>query len=70
MENMEELKSWIKSKHGNLTKLSDAVGRRPTSVFKWKQVPAEHVLKVEALTGISRHTLRPDVYGPVKGKKK
>ncbi|WP_416311149.1 transcriptional regulator [Pseudomonas sp. W03] len=26
--------------------------------------PAEVVLKVEALTGVSRHDLRPDVFGP------
>ncbi|MBN0189661.1 helix-turn-helix domain-containing protein, partial [Pseudomonas aeruginosa] len=25
--------------------------------------PAEMVLKVEALTGVSRHRLRPDVFG-------
>lgn len=38
---------------------------QPT-VFKWlrrnKPLPAEHVLKVEAATGISRHDLRPDIY--------
>ncbi|MDG6079776.1 Rha family transcriptional regulator [Erythrobacter litoralis] len=27
-----------------------------------KPLPAEHVLKVEAATGISRHELRPDLY--------
>src|SRR5687768_15809786 len=41
-----------------------AVGQ-PT-VWKWlnikKQLPAEHVLKVEAATGVSRHELRPDLY--------
>lgn len=26
--------------------------------------PAEMVLKIEALTGVSRHELRPDVFGP------
>lgn len=37
------------------------------SVWKWlhkgKALPAEHVLAVEAETGISRHVLRPDIYG-------
>jgi DNA-binding transcriptional regulator YdaS (Cro superfamily) len=28
------------------------------------RVPAERVLEVEQLSGISRHELRPDVYGP------
>lgn len=27
-----------------------------------RRVPAEFVLKVEALTGVSRHELRPDIY--------
>lgn len=27
-----------------------------------KALPAQHVLKVEAATGISRHDLRPDLY--------
>lgn len=36
------------------------------SVSKWlnqtKRLPAEHVLKVEKATGVSRHDLRPDIY--------
>lgn len=38
---------------------------QPT-VWRWlrqsKQIPAEHVLPAERLTGISRHDLRPDIY--------
>lgn len=37
-----------------------------TAVWKWvskvKALPPEHVLAVEAATGISRHDLRPDIY--------
>jgi DNA-binding transcriptional regulator YdaS (Cro superfamily) len=33
-------------------------------VSKWLRVPAERVLEVERLTGVSRYELRPDVYGP------
>jgi DNA-binding transcriptional regulator YdaS (Cro superfamily) len=36
------------------------------AVWKWVQqgqrLPAEHVLTVEAATGIARHLLRPDIY--------
>lgn len=36
------------------------------AVWKWLnvacQLPAEHVLTVEAATGVSRHELRPDIY--------
>jgi DNA-binding transcriptional regulator YdaS (Cro superfamily) len=31
-------------------------------VSQWKRVLAERVLAVEAATGVSRHTLRPDIY--------
>ncbi|MBU1605800.1 MAG: helix-turn-helix domain-containing protein [Alphaproteobacteria bacterium] len=45
---------------GRLVEVSQA------SVWRWlekgKPLPAEHVLKVEAATGISRHDLRPDLY--------
>lgn len=38
---------------------------QPT-VWKWlqtsKRLPPEHVLAVEADTGVSRHLLRPDIY--------
>lgn len=38
---------------------------QPT-VWRWvhqtKQIPAEHVLTAERLTGVSRHDLRPDIY--------
>jgi len=38
---------------------------QPT-VWRWlnqyQQLPAEHVLRAEQLTGISRHLLRPDIY--------
>ena len=36
------------------------------SVYKWKwadKIPAERVLAVEAITGIPRGELRPDLFG-------
>lgn len=33
------------------------------AVSQWKTVPPEKVLKVEEITGVSRHELRPDVFG-------
>ena len=33
------------------------------AVSQWQRVPVERVLDVERLTGISRHKLRPDIYG-------
>ncbi|UIX82148.1 helix-turn-helix domain-containing protein [Xylella fastidiosa] len=32
-------------------------------INRGRRVPAEHVLTIEALTGVSRYDLRPDVFG-------
>lgn len=34
----------------------------PQAISQWRQVPAERVLDVERVTGVSRHRLRPDLY--------
>lgn len=34
------------------------------AISQWKKVPVERVLVIERLSGISRHELRPDIYGP------
>lgn len=36
----------------------------PQAVSAWTRVPAHWVLDVEAISGVSRHELRPDIYGP------
>ncbi len=42
------------------------LGLSQAAVSKWVRLghalPAEHVLKVEEATGLSRHALRPDIY--------
>ena len=44
------------------------VGRNQSTIFDWlnlnKPLPAELVLMVEDATGVSRHVLRPDIFGP------
>lgn len=51
---------------GSQTAFAEICGVSQAAVWKWlngeKHLPAEHVLKVEAATGISRHDLRPDLY--------
>ena len=44
----------IASKLGNLTS---------QAVSQWTRVPPARVLDIEAATGISRHELRPDIFG-------
>lgn len=43
--------------------LAAALGITIETLAEWDQVPPERVRDVERLTGISRHTLRPDVFG-------
>ena len=51
---------------GSQTALASLLGISQQAVSGWvlkgRRLPAEHVLKVEAATGISRHDLRPDIY--------
>lgn len=51
---------------GSQSALARLCGVSQQSVSKWvlldKELPPEHVLKVEEATGISRHDLRPDIY--------
>lgn len=34
----------------------------PQAISQWRQVPAERVIAVEKVTGVSRSKLRPDLY--------
>src|SRR3954447_764564 len=47
---------------GGVTELARRVGISQPSVSNWDKVPAERVLSIEAVTGVSRKVLRPDLY--------
>lgn len=50
---------------GGVVALACAIGiRNHQTLYGWKHIPAEHVLKVEAATGIPCCELRPDIYPP------
>jgi TorA maturation chaperone TorD len=51
---------------GGVASLARAIGIAQPSVSNWTRIPAERVLAVEALTNVSRFTLRPDIYGDAK----
>lgn len=61
-----------KSRGLTLEQLGGALGIGRSTLFKWenRRVPAERVIDVERLTGIPRHELRPDIFGPAPVSRK
>lgn len=51
---------------GGVGALARGLGIRQPSVSTWTKVPADRVLAIEALTGVARKMLRPDLY-PAEG---
>jgi len=53
---------------GGVSALADRLAVKPPTVSQWRSgvrpVPPRLALQIEALTGVSRHDLRPDVFGP------
>jgi DNA-binding transcriptional regulator YdaS (Cro superfamily) len=47
---------------GTRYRLAMLLGIRPASVLKWWRVPSDRIVQVEAVTGIPREKLRPDLY--------
>ena len=48
---------------GGVGQLARQIGISQPSVSNWIRVPAERVISVEAVTGVDRSVLRPDLYG-------
>lgn len=57
----ESLRQAIKAR-GGLSALARELGIAPASLFAWRRVPAHRIVQVEAVTGIPREQLRPDLY--------
>lgn len=49
---------------GGPVALSKALGISSQAIAQWRQAPASRVLAIEGVTGVSRHILRPDIFGP------
>lgn len=65
---MKKLLRYLRSKRGRLTRLAEKLQLDPSTVLTWKRVPPQHCLIVEEFTGISRHVLRPDIFGEDEGE--
>lgn len=57
---------------GGQVALARILGVNPSLISQWVtgrlKVAARHCLAIEAATGVSRHDLRPDVFGPAPEK--
>jgi len=51
---------------GGVSELARQLGISQPSVSNWNRIPAERVTLVEAVTGVDRAVLRPDLYGGTK----
>jgi DNA-binding transcriptional regulator YdaS (Cro superfamily) len=56
---------------GGPSALARACGVSPQAVNKWlmKQAPSKQCVRIESVSGVSRHELRPDVFGPCSNSK-
>lgn len=52
-------------KAGGAAVIAKALGVSLPAITQWKRrgIPADRVLAVEGLSGVSRHQLRPDIFG-------
>ncbi len=58
---------------GGVGKLAAALGIKQNVVSNWRarsKAPADRCLAIEAATGVTRHELRPDVFGSAAGESK
>ena len=64
---MADLKQLFRQSGKRQRDVADAVGRSEAAVSQWvngeRDIPADLIPQVEAVTGIPRHRLRPDLWG-------
>jgi DNA-binding transcriptional regulator YdaS (Cro superfamily) len=51
---------------GGIVKLAERLGVRHQSFYSWERVPAERVLVIADLSGVSPSIIRPDIYPPAR----
>lgn len=67
---MLEIVEKAAEKVGGIVALARKLGIRHASMYSWKKVPAERVLMIEKITGVSRHEIRPDIFGPARKRRR
>lgn len=47
---------------GGGAELARGLGLKRQAIYQWDRIPPNRVLRVEEITGVPRHRLRPDLY--------
>ena len=65
------LKTWREETEKSVTDAAKAAGVTPAMWSRWENkkrpIPAERAVKIEGAIGVSRHDMRPDIFGPKPG---
>lgn len=48
---------------GGCVALARSLKISKSAVSQWRRIPVGRVLEIERITGVSRHEMRPDIYG-------
>jgi pyruvate kinase len=56
----------VRRKKGTAARIARDLGISRPAVWRWRRVPAEHVMRLESLLNIPRHRIRPDIYPPAR----
>jgi DNA-binding transcriptional regulator YdaS (Cro superfamily) len=65
LSGMETIFDLVNARAGSQAELARKLGISAASIVDWRRVgriPAERVLEVSRVTGLSPHLLRPDIY--------
>lgn len=64
---MDAITEAVSRTEGGQAALARALGVTPQAVSQWvkgtRPVPPRHAIAIELATGVSRHDLRPDIFG-------
>lgn len=52
----------IRETRGLISKIAREFKITPGAVSQWRAIPADRLVRVEQITGIPRHELRPDLF--------
>ena len=61
---MDDLITWLDMERGRRKALCLHLGIKQNNLSQWREVPPKLARQVEDFTGISRHLLAPEVFGP------